>query len=142
MSFSSINNFLNWSGIVSQLISWYVLLQVKQKFSYYNCVYPWVRNTLILWGIYCSREILNDFLKFTYGCNNHSIKLLDFEIFKGERFNDTGILHLKCFTMNTENILYLHLDSNLPISNPLLKVKAFVYIETPQLTMNLKKKSF
>ncbi|VDH94276.1 Hypothetical predicted protein [Mytilus galloprovincialis] len=76
----------------------------------------------------------HDLLKFTYECNKQSIKFLDLEIFKGERFKNAGVLDLKCFIKKTEKFQYLHKNSNHPISN----FKSFIKGETPTMIVNFK----
>lgn len=79
----------------------------------------------------------HDLLKFTYECNKQSIKFLDLEIFKGERFKNTGVLDLKCFTKKTEKFQYLHKNSNHPISN----FKSFIKGEGIRILRNTNNES-
>lgn len=60
-------------------------------------------------------EIANtnhNLLQFTYEIDRQSLKFLDLETYKGQRFQKENILDIKCFTKPTEKFQYLHQNSN------------------------------
>jgi hypothetical protein len=69
---------------------------------------------------------IHPILKFTFEASDTSINYLDLTIFKGTRFNETGILDTKVYTKPTETYQYLHKTS----SHPPHVFKALVYGET------------
>ena len=50
-------------------------------------------------------------LKFTYEASDHSVQFLDLVIYKGKRFEETGVLDIKCHTKKTETGQFLHRSS-------------------------------
>ena len=54
---------------------------------------------------------LHGSLKFTYEASVQSIQFLDLVMYKGKRFDETGILDIKCHTKKTETGLFLHRSS-------------------------------
>lgn len=53
-------------------------------------------------------------LDFTWEISNHSAVFLDLTIYKGERYETTGIMDLEVYTKPISKFLYLHRKSNHP----------------------------
>ena len=53
-------------------------------------------------------------LKFTHEWSKTEINFLDLTLFKGERFNNTQILNIKCFSKPCDTFQYLSRDSSHP----------------------------
>ncbi len=63
---------------------------------------------------------LNSFhstIKFTWTASNTSVNFLDLTLYKGERFQQNGILVVKTFYKPTNSFQYLHYNSSHPRGN-------------------------
>ena len=74
----------------------------------------------------------HDLLKFTYEIDSDSMKFLDTEIYKGNRYQSTGILDIKCYNKKTEKFQYLQCSS----CHPQRCFKSFVKGEGIRLLRN------
>ena len=55
-------------------------------------------------------------IKFTWSISNERIQFLDLNIFKGDRFTETGLLDLNTHFKSTNTFQYLHFSSSHPRS--------------------------
>lgn len=80
---------------------------------------------------------MHDLLKFTFEIDTESMKFLDTEIYKGKRFEQDGILDIKCYNKKTEKFQYLHRNS----CHPQKCFKSFVKGEGIRLLRNTSDKN-
>ena len=107
------------SGSICNIVVHELENKILQSTNYIHTLYRFMDDTLVFWK--GSMEQLETFiqhintlhktLKFTYEASNHSIQFLDLVIYKGKRFEETGILDIKCHTKKTETGQFLHRSS-------------------------------
>ena len=76
-------------------------------------------------------------IKFTWSISNERIQFLDLNIFKGDRFTETGLLDLNTHFKSTNTFQYLHFSSSHPRSvfKGLVKGGSYVPTHMHPLTM-------
>ena len=107
------------SGSICNLVVHELEKKILQSSKYIHALYRYMNDTLVFWtGSLAQLEdfiqfinTLHGSLKFTYEASVQSIQFLDLVIYKGKRFDETGILTIKCHTKKTETGQFLHRSS-------------------------------
>ena len=107
------------SGSICNLVVHELEKKILQSTKYIHTLYRYMDDTLVFWtGSLAQLEdfiqfinTLHGSLKFTYEASVQSIQFLDLVIYKGKRFDETGILDIKCHTKKTETGQFLHRSS-------------------------------
>ena len=81
-------------------------------------------------------------LKFTHEWSKTEINFLDLTLYKGERFNNTQILDIKCFSKPCDTFQYLSRDSSHPYAcfSGMVKGEAIRYIRNSSSETEYEKK--
>ena len=82
-------------------------------------------------------------LKFTHEWSKTEINFLDLTLYKGERFKNTQILDIKCFSKPCETFQYLSRDSSHPNAcfSGMVKGEAIRYIRNSSSETEYEKKN-
>ena len=107
------------SGSICNLVVHELEKKILQSTKYIHTLYRYMDDTFVFWtGSLAQLEdfiqfinTLHGSLKFTYEASVQSIQFLDLVIYKGKRFDETGILDIKCHTKKTETGQFLHRSS-------------------------------
>ena len=95
------------SGSICNLVVHELEKKILQSTKYIHTqLYRYMDDTLVFWTGSLSQledfiqfiNTLHGSLKFTYEASVQSIQFLDLVIYKGKRFDETGILDIKCHT--------------------------------------------
>jgi hypothetical protein len=107
------------SGSICNLVIHDLENKILGATAHIHTLYRYMDDTLVFWT--GSLEQLEAFvqhintlhasLKFSYEASEHSVQFLDLVVYKGKRFEETGVPDIKCHTKKTETGQFLHRSS-------------------------------
>jgi len=107
------------SGSICNLVVHEIEKEILRSKTHIHTLYRYMDDTLVIWtGSFQQLEAfiqhintLHMSLKLTYEASADSIQFLDLVVYKGKRFQETGILDIKCHTKKTKTGQFLHRSS-------------------------------